>query len=105
MAGNEVSDIQELEPGRASFIRERINHGPWEISWVVKETDAVLRKLGTPRIEFRSALFSIRGVGRIPVLVRVNDRICEMWVDHHADPKILPTLTTQERVLSCSLSF
>ena len=99
MPGDMPSYIRKLEPGKAFFIREKIDEGPWEISWVIKESAVVLRKLGKPQIEFRAALLWIEDVAIISVLVRVRDRIYETWLNQHADTEFLRTLAKQERVL------
>jgi hypothetical protein len=54
MAGDMLSYIRQLEPGKAFFLREKLDAGLWEMSWVINETAAVLKSLATLKSEFRA---------------------------------------------------
>lgn len=82
--------VAELDPGVGVFARLRVDGGPWEMVWLIKDADAGIRSLGEdPTIEVRCERFRER-VDRFEVLVLVfvlrlesptTERFYQTWLD------------------------
>ena len=98
---NPFSLLRFAAPGTTCLIRQE-SGGGWQLVWFIREESDWVEQLGSqPDVEFRAELFSVGGVGLLPLLVRVgpisNRNVYEAWVDVHApgQGETLATLAEQ----------
>lgn len=105
---NALSVLRQIPPGSALYEREQIDHGAWEVAWLIREESARIAQLGpSPDIEFRAAAIEHNGVLLIPVLVRVGpehqESIYETWINaqqpEQAGMQVLGELAIQPRLV------
>jgi hypothetical protein len=74
---NIQAKLADTPAGSAFFARERIEDGPWQVSWFIRQAEEWIDGLGPdPAIELRAGLFleeiADTQVAAVPVLLRVG---------------------------------